>query len=242
VLRFFKQIDATVPRGLAVDVVLDNLSALKPPEITKWLAHRDRRRWHLPHPNFEQLDDLIERWFKELTDRRLRRGVFTGLHQRRRTGRSDRALGQYWNNDPKPFVWKATAREPAIRRRGAYVLSHRLVVVGQPPFCGCCLWRSETCWHPMCVGATTITRTAAAAVRTRSPPLRAGSVVASPQTCSVSTAARTVSSPDCASAGWTRMTGHAASSSSNVFITGDDGMITETRRYNDVRSAAKAIR
>ncbi len=47
VLRFFKQIDATVPRGLAVHVVLDNLSAHKAPEITKWLAHKDRRRWHL---------------------------------------------------------------------------------------------------------------------------------------------------------------------------------------------------
>jgi len=46
VLRFFKQIDATVPRGLAVHVVLDNLSAHKAPEITKWLAHKDRRRWH----------------------------------------------------------------------------------------------------------------------------------------------------------------------------------------------------
>jgi transposase len=47
VLRFFKQIDAAVPRGLAVHVVLDNLSAHKAPEITTWLAHRDRRRWHL---------------------------------------------------------------------------------------------------------------------------------------------------------------------------------------------------
>ena len=47
VLRFFKQIDATVPRGLAVHVVLDNLSAHSTPEIKKWLAHRDRRRWHL---------------------------------------------------------------------------------------------------------------------------------------------------------------------------------------------------
>jgi DDE superfamily endonuclease/Homeodomain-like domain len=47
VLRFFKQIDASVPRGLAVHVVLDNLTAHKAPQITTWLAHRDRRRWHL---------------------------------------------------------------------------------------------------------------------------------------------------------------------------------------------------
>ena len=47
VLKFFKQIDATVPRGLGVHVVLDNLSAHSTPEIKTWLAHRDRRRWHL---------------------------------------------------------------------------------------------------------------------------------------------------------------------------------------------------
>ncbi|MGI8592295.1 MAG: transposase, partial [Nakamurella sp.] len=40
VLRFFKQIDASVPRGLGVHVVLDNLSAHSTPEITKWLAHK----------------------------------------------------------------------------------------------------------------------------------------------------------------------------------------------------------
>ncbi|WP_236794382.1 transposase [Amycolatopsis sp. GM8] len=44
VLRFFKQIDKTVPRGLGVHVVLDNLSAHAAPEVTKWLAHSDRRR------------------------------------------------------------------------------------------------------------------------------------------------------------------------------------------------------
>jgi hypothetical protein len=43
VLRFFKQLDATVPRGLAVHVVLDNLSAHSAPEITTWLSHRDRQ-------------------------------------------------------------------------------------------------------------------------------------------------------------------------------------------------------
>lgn len=80
VLRFFKQIDATVDRGLAVHVVLDNLSAHSTPEITTWLAHRDRHRWHLHFtPTSSSWLNLIERWFKELTDRRLRRGVFTSV-------------------------------------------------------------------------------------------------------------------------------------------------------------------
>ncbi|ALL56242.1 transposase [Mycobacterium haemophilum DSM 44634] len=90
-LHFFKQIDATVPRGLAVHVVLDNLSAHSTPEIKKWLAHKDRRRWHLhPTPTPSSWLNLIERWFKELTDKRLRRG---GVHQPRRPHRRDHHLG-----------------------------------------------------------------------------------------------------------------------------------------------------
>jgi hypothetical protein len=54
VLAFFKQRDASVPKGLVVHVVLDNLSAHKAPEITTWLSHRDRRRWHLHfNPNIK---------------------------------------------------------------------------------------------------------------------------------------------------------------------------------------------
>ena len=66
VLKFFKQIDASVPRGLAVHVVLDNLSAHSTPEIKKWLAHRDRSRWHLHFtPTSSSWLNLIERWFKD---------------------------------------------------------------------------------------------------------------------------------------------------------------------------------
>ncbi len=80
VRRFFKQIDASVPRGLGVHVVLDNLSAHSTPAIKKWLAHRDRRRWHLHFtPTSSSWVNLIERWFKELTDKRLRRGVVTNV-------------------------------------------------------------------------------------------------------------------------------------------------------------------
>src|SRR3954463_11387418 len=72
VLRFFKQIDANVPRGLGVQVVLDNLSAHSTPEIAKWLAHRDRRHWRLHYtPTSSSWVNLVERWFKELTDKRL---------------------------------------------------------------------------------------------------------------------------------------------------------------------------
>ena len=61
--------------GLAVHVVLDNLSAHNP-RVAKWLAHKDRRRWHLHFtPTSSSWLNLVERWFKELTDKRLRRGA-----------------------------------------------------------------------------------------------------------------------------------------------------------------------
>lgn len=107
VLRFFKQIDASVPRGLAVHVVLDNLSTHSAPEITKWLGHKDRRRWHLHFtPTSSSWLNLIERWFKELTDKRLRRGQFTSVAD---LTDAITTWAQHWNTDPKPFIWKATA-------------------------------------------------------------------------------------------------------------------------------------
>src|SRR5258708_8426859 len=71
VLTFFKQIDASVKADLDVHVVLDNLSAHKAPEITKWLAHPRRKRWH-PHfiPTSSSWANLAERRVKELTDQR----------------------------------------------------------------------------------------------------------------------------------------------------------------------------
>ncbi len=109
VLVFFKQIDATVPRGLSVHVILDNLSAHKAPEVRQWLSHQDRRRWHLHFtPTSSSWLNLVERWFKELTDKRLRRGVFTSVAD---LTEAITTWADYWNTDPKPFIWKATVED-----------------------------------------------------------------------------------------------------------------------------------
>jgi len=125
VLRFFKQIDASVPRGLAIHVVLDNLSAHKAPEITRWLAHRDRRRWHLHFtPTSSSWLNLIERCFKELTDRRLRRGVFTNVPQ---LEDAITTWSGHWNDDPKPFIWHATAADIIEKvQRGRTALTRQI--------------------------------------------------------------------------------------------------------------------
>lgn len=121
VLAFFKQIDRAVPRGLSVHVILDNLSAHTTPEIKKWLAHKDRRRWHLHFtPTSSSWLNLIERWFKELTDKRLRRGVFTSVADL--TG-AITDWAEHWNTDPKPFIWRATANQIIAKvSRGRAVL------------------------------------------------------------------------------------------------------------------------
>ena len=117
VLRFFKQIDASVPRGLDVHVVLDNLSAHSTPQIKAWLAHKNRRRWHLhPTPTSSSWLNLVERWFKELTDKRLRRGIFTSLAD---LTDAITTWAEHWNENPKPFVWKAAAEDIIAKvRRG----------------------------------------------------------------------------------------------------------------------------
>ncbi len=121
-LRFFKQIDAAVPRGLSVHVVLDNLSAHSAPEVTKWLAHKDRRRWHLHFtPTSSSWLNLVERWFKELTDRRLRRGTFNSVAAL--IDAIDTWV-EHWNDDPKPFIWHKTAEEIVAKvRRGRAALA-----------------------------------------------------------------------------------------------------------------------
>ena len=109
VLKFFKQIDASVPRGLGVHVVLDNLSAHSTPEIKKWLAHRDRSRWRLHFtPTSSSWLNLIERWF-----RRTRPTDGSAAAPSTASTSISEAIttwATHWNDDPKPFIWKDNRR------------------------------------------------------------------------------------------------------------------------------------
>ena len=89
----------------------------RPRRSRKWLAHRDRRRWHLHFtPTSSSWLNLVERWFKELTDKRLRRGVFTSVAD---LTDAITTWAEHWNDDPKPFIWKATAEDIIAKvRRG----------------------------------------------------------------------------------------------------------------------------
>ena len=109
VLRFFKHIDLHVPRPLEVHVILDNLSAHTAPEVQQWLEHPKRDRWHLHFtPTSSSWLNLIERWFKELTEKRLRRGVFSSVAD---LIAAIETWAEHWNDDPKPFVWHVPAQD-----------------------------------------------------------------------------------------------------------------------------------
>jgi transposase len=122
VLAFFKLIDKQVPRSLDIHVVLDNLSAHTSPEVTAWLAHPRRARWHLHFtPTSSSWLNLVERWFKHLTDRRLRRGVFTSVPD---LIEAITTWVEHGNTDPKPFTWHAKAEDIIAKvRRGRATLS-----------------------------------------------------------------------------------------------------------------------
>ena len=124
VLAFFKAIDKNVPRGLAIHVVLDNLSAHKAPEVREWLANPRQRRWHLHFtPTSSSWLNLVERWFKELTDKRLRRGRFTSV------GELVDAISLWaerWNDDPQPFIWHKAADEIIEKVRRGRAKLHQI--------------------------------------------------------------------------------------------------------------------
>jgi transposase len=123
VLTFFRWIDLHVPKHLDVHVVLDNLSAHSAPPVREWLAHPKRARWHLHFtPTSSSWLNLVEGWFAQLTNRRLRHGSFDSV-----AALTDAInwWASHWNDDPKPFVWHKPAREIIAKvRRGRAALTH----------------------------------------------------------------------------------------------------------------------
>ena len=79
-LNFLKEIDAQVPDGLDVHIVMDNYATHKTPKIKAWLARRPHYHVHFT-PTSASWINQVERWFAELTRKRLRRGVHTSVRQ-----------------------------------------------------------------------------------------------------------------------------------------------------------------
>jgi transposase len=104
-LAFLKTIDASVPADLDVHLVLDNASTHKTPTIKRWLATHRRFVLHFT-PTSSSWLNLVERWFAELTTKKLRRGTHTSVRQ---LNADIRAWITTWNDNPRPYVWTKSA-------------------------------------------------------------------------------------------------------------------------------------
>ena len=106
-LKFLKTIDAATPAGLDLHLICDNYATHKTPAVRNWLIRHPRFHLHFT-PTSSSWLNLVERWFAELTNRKLRRSA----HRSVRELEADiTAWTQAWNNNPRPFVWAKTADE-----------------------------------------------------------------------------------------------------------------------------------
>ncbi len=106
-LRFLKTIDAQTPPELDLHLICDNYATHKTPAIKTWLAAHPRFHLHFT-PTYSSWLTIVERWFAELTNRKLRRCTH---HSVKALEADVTAWIQAWNDDPKPFVWTKTADE-----------------------------------------------------------------------------------------------------------------------------------
>lgn len=105
--KFLQRLDHEVPDELEVHLILDNASTHKTPAIKRWLAAHPRFVLHFT-PTSSSWLNLVERWFAELTTKKLRRGSHRSVHE---LNTDIRDWIETWNDNPRPFVWTKTAEE-----------------------------------------------------------------------------------------------------------------------------------
>jgi transposase len=105
--QFLDMIEANVPAELEAHIIMDNYGTPKTALIRNWFAKRPRFHPHFT-PTYASWINLVERWFAEITNKRIRRGVFRSVKE------LETAIREYievHNEHPKPFVWIKTADE-----------------------------------------------------------------------------------------------------------------------------------
>jgi transposase len=103
--KFLATLDREVPAALDVHVILDNSSTHKTPAVKKWLLAHPRFVLHFT-PTSSSWLNLVERWFSELTSKKLRRGTHRSV---RELNGDIRTWINDWNDEPRPYVWTKTA-------------------------------------------------------------------------------------------------------------------------------------
>lgn len=106
-LKFLKKIDRETPPELDLHLIVDNYATHKHPKVKAWLARHKRFHIHFT-PTSSSWLNVIERWFRDLTEQRIRRGVFKSVAD------LQAAIQDYIDNhnqNPKSFQWTAKAED-----------------------------------------------------------------------------------------------------------------------------------
>ena len=106
-LKFLRQIDRETPKDKALHLIADNYATHKHPVVQEWLAKHPRFNMHFTPTSASWLN-MVERFFRDISENRLRRGVFTSVPE------LVTAIDEYvahHNIDPKPFIWTKSARD-----------------------------------------------------------------------------------------------------------------------------------
>jgi transposase len=105
--KFLNQIDQAVPADLDVHLILDNYTTHKTKAIQRWLLAHPRFHLHFTPTGASWLN-LVERWFAELTNKKLRRGAHRSV---RELNKDIRDWIAHWNENPRPYIWTKTAQQ-----------------------------------------------------------------------------------------------------------------------------------
>ena len=106
-LKFLKKIDRQTPKDKVLHLVADNYATHKHPVVQDWLAKHPRFHMHFTPTSASWLN-MVERFFRDITTERLRRGVFTSVPE---LVQAIDAYISHHNTKPKPFIWTKSARD-----------------------------------------------------------------------------------------------------------------------------------
>jgi transposase len=114
-MKFLNLIDQRTPAGLALHLIVDNYSTHKHPRVKAWFQRHPRFHLHFV-PTSSSWLNMVERWFRDQTDKRIRRGIFKSVAE---LIAAIEAYIQHHNSNPKPFVWTAKAEDIIAKYRRA---------------------------------------------------------------------------------------------------------------------------
>ncbi len=114
-IKFLGQIDRETPADLDLHLIVDNYATHKHPRVKAWLKRHPRFHMHFT-PTSSSWANMVERWFREITDKRIRRGTFRSVEQL--IAAIEDFIAQH-NENPKAFVWTAKVEDILAKVRRA---------------------------------------------------------------------------------------------------------------------------